>query len=272
MKDIRPTIQSLTMISRRVYLTFVICTTISFGLILSNDNSQVDRMRAVLLEGWATVLRPLSWVESMSQMRKEMSSLRERSTRLYLENAHLREAALENERLHAMLALKERSQYKLRGARVLSRNRDNPVASLTIDVGRAQGVKKNLPVITPMGLAGKVLSVGENTSLVELATDYNFRAACQLQRSRVDGILAYEPGGGYALTQVPKNSDARVGDVVITSGYSSIFPRGLQVGIVTEVDRDNPTLFLKIRVRPTVDFSRIEELFVIYPADNENPN
>lgn len=262
----------LPAVTRREYLTLIICVVISLGFVFSNNTPQVERLRAALVGSWAGVLQAFSWITALRDRENELAELRLRSSQLYLENAQLREAALENLRLRTMLAFKHKSRYDLISARVISTNREQFMKSVTVDVGAEEGVHKDMPVITPMGLAGRVHSVGKHTSIVQLVIDHNFRAACLIQRSRVEGILAYNAGGECRLTQVPKNSDVAVKDVVITSGYSSIFPPGLQVGIVTDLNRENTTLFMEIKVRPLVDFSRLEEIFIVTSKQPHSSN
>lgn len=259
-------------VSRREYFTFLVCLALSLALIFSNNNAQAERLRAILLDAWGSVLQKFSWYRSMQAMQEELSDLRYRTTRLLLENSYLREAALENARLRAMLNFKQRSDFELKGARVIARNQDRFVQSITLNVGTADGIQKDMPVISPAGLVGKIISTGKTFSIAQLVIDHNFRVACKIQRSRVDGILAYENGEVCKLTQVPKNADVRVGDVVVTSELSRLFPHGIMVGVVKDIRKDISSLFLDIEIVPAVDFSRIEEVFVITSFEPFTPN
>ena len=162
-----------------------------------------------------------------------------------------------------MLKFKEASPYSLVVATVIARDQDPAVRSVIVDVGEREGVQKGDAVILPMGIVGKILHTGESTSLVQLYTDYNFRVACKIQRSRVNGILQQQDSKTSIVTQVPKNADVRIGDLVVTSGYSYVFPAEIQAAKVVEIKTDSPSLFKKIVVEPFVDVTRIEDVFVI---------
>ena len=259
-------------VSKQEYITLTLGLALSIVLLFSGTSQQVEYLRSELVDVWAHMLKPVKWFRSMSDLRHELALERQRNARLLLENSRLREAALENYRLRALLKFRDASPFELVSARVIARHRDGIAQSFTLDIGRKQGARKNMPLIMPAGLVGRILRVGENSSTAQLVLDHNFHAACKIQRSRVDGILAYENGNMCVLAQVPKNADVQPGDVVITSGYSSLFPPGLPVGIVVQVDDRSPTLFKRIKVKPFVDFSTVEEVFAIKSFANHAPN
>ncbi len=263
MKELRFTQNPFLSVTRQEYFTLLVSLAISFVFLFSNHNPQVERLRTLVIGAWGYGLKAVTWYQSMQDMQEELSRLRARTTRLLLENSQLREAALENARLRAMLEFKQKSTFDLVSARVLARSAEHFVKTLTLDVGTRQGVQKNMPVIAPAGLVGKILAVSGNTSEAQLVLDHNFRAACKIQRSRINGILVYEGGRTCRLTQVPKNADVKLGDVVITSEISGLFPTGIIVGVVKKIKRSNSTLFLDIEVEPAVDFDTLEEVFVI---------
>ncbi|MCA9732883.1 MAG: rod shape-determining protein MreC [Deferribacteres bacterium] len=250
-------------ITRREYFTFLICIVLSLSLIFLNDNPQINNLRAAVVDSWAHTLQIISKYRSMAEMRNELTRLRHRTSDLLLENSQLRKAALENHRLRTMLKFKEASPYSLVVATVIARDQDPAVRSVIVDVGEREGVQKGDAVILPMGIVGKILHTGESTSLVQLYTDYNFRVACKIQRSRVNGILQQQDSKTSIVTQVPKNADVRIGDLVVTSGYSYVFPAEIQAAKVVEIKTDSPSLFKKIVVEPFVDVTRIEDVFVI---------
>lgn len=254
---------NLLAVSRREYFALIICITVTLAIIFTNDTSQVSSLRAAVVDGGAAFLETVSWFRSMAEMREDVSRLRQRTTGLLLENSQLREAWLENQRLRALLNFKQRSDFEFVSARVIAKNPDKAVRSVTLDVGSADGVFKDMAVLAPTGVAGKILRTGQHSSTAQLLMDHNFRVACKVQRSRVDGILAYESGDYCLLTQVPKTSDVRRGDVIITSGYSKIFPQGLRVGVVDSTNANVLSLFMYLEVKPDVNFFRLEEVVVI---------
>jgi len=104
---------------------------------------------------------------------------------------------------------------------------------------------------------------------VRILLNTDFRASAKIQRSRVDGILAWD-GRSLLLNNVAKTLDVKVGDVVITSEYSSTYPPNIRIGVVNEVQEQEGTLFKKVFVFPGVDFVKLEEVFVMtYAPDRE---
>ncbi|MCG8608528.1 rod shape-determining protein MreC, partial [bacterium] len=87
--------------------------------------------------------------------------------------------------------------------------------------------------------------------------------SAKIQRSRVTGIITWSEGNQVVLAEVPKRSDVKVGDSVISSGFSTIFPEGLEIGRVSEIDEDTDGMFMRILVQPAVDFASLEEVFII---------
>ncbi len=250
-------------VTRSEYFTFLICLVVSLCLIFLNDNPQINNVRAAVVDSWAHTLQTISKYRSMAEMRDELSRLRQRTSYLLLENSNLRNAALENYRLREMLKFKESSAYKLIAASVIARDQDQLTRSVTIDAGSADGVAKGDPVILPGGIVGKILRAGKSTSIVQLISDHSFRVACKIQRSRVNGIFQHRDSRTSLLTQVPKNADVRVGDVVVTSGYSHVFPAEVLVARVIATNSDAPSLFQIIEVEPFVDITTIEDVFIV---------
>jgi len=174
-----------------------------------------------------------------------------------------KEAIVENKRLRKLLSFSKNTQTTLIPAEVIGENPTNLFRTIVINKGIVDGVEKNLPVISHDGLVGKVLSVYPSSAQVQLVTDGNSGIPAMIQRTRDRGIL-YGAGVGKArLKFVSVLSDIKQGDVVITSGLGVIYPKGILTGKVLAVERNEYDLFLTITVAPSVNFSKLEEAFVI---------
>jgi rod shape-determining protein MreC len=125
-----------------------------------------------------------------------------------------------------------------------------------------------MPVVCDEGLVGLVASTTQHFSIVNILYNGDFRASVKIQRSRVDGILTCE-GNTLILKNVPKTRDVKVGDVVMTSEYSSTFPAGIRIGLVNDIKDESSSLFKTIVVSPGVDFIKLEELFVVQYKPNQ---
>lgn len=257
-------------VSLREYTTFLICVLISLIFLFSSDAPQVEAMRARIVE-FSAQLRRLSDTGTRSEAtRNELTRLRERMTALMLENSQLRSAALKARRLEEMLRFKQRSDHALLAARVVAAYRDRFSRSIVLDVGKREGVQTNMPIVAPEGLCGKVIRVDETSAIAQLLLDYNFRVAGKIERSRVDGIIAPSGGEMCQMREVPRHADVVQGDIVLTSIYSEIFPPDIPIGIVQETHEDPRSLFKTIRVRPFVDFLRLEDVFVMISAQPDS--
>jgi rod shape-determining protein MreC len=122
-----------------------------------------------------------------------------------------------------------------------------------------------MPVVTPEGLVGKLYKVFPRMSIVQLMLDRNFSVSGRVQRSRGLGIVTWTELSGLELIAVPRNSDVQVGDVVVTSDSSALYPPGIRIGLVSHTTEE-ASLFKSIHLQPDVDFSQLEEVFVILSA------
>lgn len=136
-------------------------------------------------------------------------------------------------------------------------------ASLTIELDRGErdGIRKNMGVITPDGVVGKIIDAFPNTSQVLLLTDTKSGVGAKLADS---GIQSPVGGLGEPLLDMkyfPNDDDVSVGARVVTSGMDRIFPRDLPVGTIIEVKAGNP--FKQIRIKPAAGLEKLEEVLVL---------
>jgi rod shape-determining protein MreC len=251
------------LIAFKEYVLLTIFLIVSIVLLAGNDNPQLKAVRATTVGALGALQNAVSGVPNIFTLQRENEVLRGLNVNLSDEVSRLREARIENERLRAMLNLRQEVPFTLVAADVVGKSLLLMRNTLTLNVGSKSGIAPDMPIISEQGLVGKVLSVGEEYSLAQILYNKDFRAGAKIQRSRVDGILAWEGGTDIALTNVPKTQDVRTGDVVITSGYSSVFPADITVGIVSSVRQEHGTLFHNISVLPVVDFATLEQVFVI---------
>ena len=174
---------SLFSVSLREYVTFIACVFVSLIFIFSNSNPQVEAIRAMVV-GLSAYLVESSTADQAAE-NAEVQRLRQRATELMLENSKLREAALQYRQLQTMLNFKERSKFDLVAARVIAIQKDKFVRSVVLDAGTADGVRKNMPVVVPEGLCGKIIRADDNSSVAQLLA----RAIDRIHRSESISIL-----------------------------------------------------------------------------------
>jgi rod shape-determining protein MreC len=173
------------------------------------------------------------------------------------------ELAQANQRLRELLAFKAGLAPKAVAAEVVGRDPSAWYKTVVINKGIADGLRKGLPVMVPLGVAGQVVEVSEHYAQVLLIVDPGSAVDGLVQRSRARGIIRGEFADRCRFEYVLQKEDVEVGDVVITSGLDGVYPKGIPIGEVTEAARISSETFQVIAVRPYVDFERIEEVLVV---------
>jgi len=185
---------------------------------------------------------------------------------LELELARLREAERENARLRAMLGYEPPIRYRTVPARVVGLDRDPVRGVAWLNVGTRQGVRAGEAVVTVEGLVGVVEKTSATGSRIRLLRNENSPVSVRDTRSRVLGIVEWDPGEGKLhVSKVPLQSDVAVGDTLISSGLGGVFPPGLPVGTVAGVHDSQERLLKDILLDPFASFFRLEETFVLVP-------
>jgi rod shape-determining protein MreC len=131
-----------------------------------------------------------------------------------------------------------------------------------LDKGRIDGVSPDCPVITPAGVIGRVYEVSSSACRVLLVTDANSAIDAIVQRTRAKVLVEGRLGPTCRVLYLARGDDASAGDRVITSGLGGVFPKGLLLGEITRAEPISGEVFQGAELRPSADFSRLEEVFV----------
>jgi rod shape-determining protein MreC len=190
-------------------------------------------------------------------------TLRSALTALALENFRLRALQRENERLRALLALKDSSRLNLRALRVIGRRHTSLGLTLILEEGLSAGITPHKPLMAHRGLVGKIEWAGPLYSTAQTLLEKDSRVSVLVARSRVPGILVWAGAGALEIQDVPLEADVQIRDVIVTSGLGGVFPKGILVGTVVGIGPDRRVPLKQVRVKPSVDFRRLEEVFVI---------
>ncbi len=245
------------------YVVLALLSIISLVLLSLNDNKQIRTIRAYTISIVGTLQSAASVVPNFFALERENEILRQQNVELTDEVSRLREARLENLQLRELLKLKEHSPFHLVGADIVGKTLDLLRNTVTINKGDQDGMRINMPIVSEAGLVGRVIATSSHYSVAQLLINRDFRASVKIERSRVVGILAWNGGELLQLKNVAKTQDAVAGDLVVTSEYSNIFPRDIKIGTVTQVSEREDALFKEIQVKPSVDFTTLEHVFVI---------
>jgi rod shape-determining protein MreC len=203
-------------------------------------------------------------------VRQENRELKQQIERLRIEQVRLNEDAEQARRLQALLGFKEQFISKTLAAQVIGSSGSEQSRSIYIDKGTHDGIKSDMAVITAEGVVGKVLRAFKSTSQVLLINDQTSGVGAILEKSRLQGVLRGTPVGEVVLEKVMSDETVQPGERVLTSGGDQIFPKGLPVGTVTKVS-PGAELFLNIRVKPSADLSRLEEVLVVTQQLEKEP-
>lgn len=179
----------------------------------------------------------------------------------------LKEVRIENERLNQLLEYKysHQNQYDIALAEVIGRDPSNWYRTVILNIGLREGIRTDMPVVTAVGLVGRVVAVTAHTSEVLLLLDNESAVGARILETRDTPGVVEGDGQSNDLKMVHLSHDEVItpGQTVITSGFSSIFPKGLPIGTVKEVNLEPNGLTQTAVIEPFADFSRLEEVLVI---------
>ncbi|MCZ6474461.1 MAG: rod shape-determining protein MreC [SAR324 cluster bacterium] len=252
-----------------------------------------ETVNAVAYPFQAGFTKTASWLSGIFDRYVFLVHLKAENEQLNLENQALKEelnhyinGAIQFDMLREQLKFKEADPEVRVYAEVVGESLDNFHHALLINKGHLAGIRRNFPVVLREGVVGRVQSVTALQSVVQLIVDRRHRFPVILQRSRERMIL--EGGGGSLRLKAPDRgivlgqgtslrmerirmlADVKQGDRVITSGLAGIFPKGLLVGIVTGVAREQHELFQTATIQPVVAFNKIEGVYVILVDKNDS--
>lgn len=227
-----------------------------FGFLLKPVNLASSVILMAATSVGETVRMAVGQKEEINRLRSEVAGLQ-------LRLQELEEAQLENERLRELLQLREQMPGAVAAARVIARGSNLWSSVYTIDKGGDDGVEKDMAVITPSGLIGKIMEVTPQFSKVLLIDDPRFSVAVRLQDTREEAVLTGKGQWSGTLKYLSVDSAVKEGDVLVTSGLDAMFPPGIRAGYVSKVVTDKERLFHFVETVPAVDLGKLEEVMVV---------
>ncbi len=174
----------------------------------------------------------------------------------------------ENEFYSDYLGIKEEHiDFLFENATVVGRESTNYRTVITLSKGGLHGIEVNMPVITEKGLIGHITEVGSTWSKAEIITESSSAVGAYIERSGtlgvVEGTYELRTEGLCRMVYIEADSDIRVGDKVLSSGIGEVYPRGLLIGKVTEINMDERTRTLVATVEPAADLESISKVMII---------
>jgi rod shape-determining protein MreC len=204
----------------------------------------------------------------IAKLREENANLKKEIGQLNQEIDLLRDFGLENMRLRKLLDYKEVhiNDFQFLAAQVIGRDPSNWYSTITINKGTNDGVQKNMPIVTHQGLVGRVISVSPRASEVLLILDQEGAVGGRVWETReTPGVVEGNGQGNNLLSMIhmPHDAEIEVGQTIVTSGLSGLFPPGIRIGQVIKVEDEASGLMKRASIEPFVNFNRLEEVLVI---------
>ena len=253
----------LFLIKNKDHFVFVITFILSISLLFNRNDDNMSVVRGFSSDFVSFLSSPMVEVKSLAIVNEENQYLREKNLQLNLQLESILYAADENDNLRALLNFKRATKLSIIPARIINKGIQTNVKSLSIDVGSLNNVKENQAVLTPNGVIGKTIQTGEKSAIVQSISDNNFRLSVRIMPSGAVGILRWYDSNVCKIYEVQKNVDINIGDRVITSGFSKIYPPKLPVGTVSGVYDERGSYQKVVNVNIQNDFESIQNVFVI---------
>lgn len=228
--------------------------------IISAVTSPVQYVITSAIKGAKTVWTSYIYLINLS---RENASLKNNIEQLKQENNQLKEAVFLNQRLKELLAFKQDIAAASFAANVIGIGSSGWVRTATINKGGSDGIMRDMAIVTPLGIAGRIIDVQPATSTVLLVTDPRCNIDIIVQRTRTKGIVEGNGTDRLNLKYVRHGDDIQIGDILLTSGIGGIFPKGMVVGEVVRVEKGEDNFFMDIEVKPGADIKRLEEVIIV---------
>jgi rod shape-determining protein MreC len=272
------------MFSKRMILVAGVIVLVAVNIILLTITGKHAQAPSGLGRGALVVVAPFqkqlsAWVRSVKDIwnhyfflvatAKENERLRQALGQSRQQLNRCNETELANDRLRHLLGFEGEVQRPMIAAQVVGKDPSPWSKTVIVDKGVRDQVYQGSPVVIPEGIVGVVIDASRDFSKVLLLTDPNSAVDALVQKTRARGIVK---GGGAdrcVFNYVLRKHDISVGDTVVSSGLDGVFPKGLRVGRVSEIVRQNAGIFQNVVVTPYVNFEILEEVFVIAPTHPE---
>ena len=206
-------------------------------------------------------------LSSLGTAQTENEALKQRVQELEIELQNNESLAVENGRLKSILELKEQTNYKILPAQIIGRDPSAWFDTSIINRGSLDGVKLNMPIITKGGLVGRVSAVSPLTAQIHLITREKTSEGVVIGELGTSNALGVVSGTGkkelLQMGYVPGSIEVQVGDSVYTTGQEGIYPAGLKIGEIVEVRSGSATVPHQIFIKPSANFSAMQEVAVL---------
>jgi rod shape-determining protein MreC len=204
--------------------------------------------------------------------RQQNAELQKTVDRLRLEQAALLEDAKQGQRLQALMNFQQKYIYKTVVSQAIGSSGTDQSRVFYLDKGKDAGLDRDMAVITPDGIVGKIRDVFPHSAQVLAINDQSSGAGVILESTRIRGVLRGNAAGQPQIVDVVRDQRIQPGEKVLTAGGDQIFPRGLPVGVVEKVVNDSERDgFVQVIVKPAAHLDQLDEVLVITATEPRFP-
>ena len=271
-------------LKNKLAVTIVVLSVAFLGIIIFSIKSNSN----IISSGVGSVISPLQKIvynvndkiKGSFEFFLNFSKVKQENEELAAKNAELENKLIEynrmkdeNTRLREMFNYSEANKnYNYIGCNIIGYSGGNISDGYIIDKGTKDGVEKDMIIITPVGLVGKVTKAESNSSIVQTILNQNIAVASMVESTRettgiLQGITDNKNKNLTKLSNIPIDSEIKEGDVILTSGLGGMYPQEIRIGEVVSVEVDSVGIMKTATVKPYVDFNKLEELFVVVPKE-----
>ena len=205
-------------------------------------------------------------IATLRRTQKENDLLRAKIDAMSARVLSFDDLASDNEELRQMLQMKGRSPFNrsMTAAQVVSRSGSSWFNTVLLDKGLSEGVRSGMAVVGISGLVGRTVEVAQHTSKVLLISDPDSSVSASVARSKALGVVNGTLSNMLEMKYIISSSSVEAGDLIVTSGVSDIFPKGIPIGTVVKADKRDYDLFQYIEIKTSADLTKLNKVFILY--------
>jgi rod shape-determining protein MreC len=250
-----------------VFLLFILLEILSLSFVISSDieKKNVFFSSANAISGFFN--KNINNLSSYFWLKSENKQLVNENLRLRKELAQIK--LFQNLPTHPKVDTSSTYRYEYYPARVIKNTVSRNHNYITIDKGRRDGIEKDFGVISSEGVVGIVVATSERYSLVISILNTNLGISGKIKKNNYYGTVQWE-GGNYRyidMYEIPNHLMISIGDTIVTSGYSAIFPEGVGIGTISKIDKNTSNNFFDLQLELLSDF---KNLYSVYVINNKN--
>ncbi|MGA7722716.1 MAG: rod shape-determining protein MreC [Ignavibacteriaceae bacterium] len=253
------------------YIVLVVLIIICLFTLSINQKPAAKKVKSLAFGSFAAFSSVISDIFDFAGVRSENEKLRKFNAELMLQVSELRKFGIENSELKQLLSLKDSSNFPLIPATIISKSLSRSQNTITLNVGKNDGLKPGMPVINDQGLVGVVSSISDDFAIVQTLKNVELKLTVKDERSGVEGIMKWN-GSELVMVDIPKTYDIQPGDRIVTSQLSSIVDVPVPIGMALGLSKVETGIFNEAKIKPYADFIKAEHVFVISIVESKQKN